>query len=903
MEKIKIEHTFDILPHEHVESSVDEYALFLKEYKNSNKYRLIFSFNPICSNVLFNTITEIVDKNGKLINVIDTKTYHPEKSLGKYLTYTSRNVTSITKEEMINDTAYSHSEIGGFEYHCGYDIFDNHILRSKEFVVVNKLGKSDDNKTVFNTLADYLRDCDGGIKYEKDMKDTRERDYFEKHLYTTDSVMSYHASINENLNEENGWLGFINKGNLQIPNVILDDKELTVNKVINNQDIGKFIDMYPDRSLYSILPKYNALQKRYEDNWVFCLTYPHSNDSTHALVSEQSVGYNGLECKFKLYESLFLGVDPDTKIITLRTFVEHGLTAGDKFRLAYFYKNENGKIISSGETINACSVIETGSNEYEKTQYMKTRLGDVYSLIYELCVLLKTDSGSTDSGTTDTGTPYYFTVGKEFFENDKLEFRFRRVVGNEDCKYYLRKFTKLKKRDGSDYSYTLNKLAFSKNVYGDSIGEIIYDNIIDISDFRNNLGMPLSEIFITVFKTNYGHKEWYGGRTNSGDTSLIETSHCFGKITSGFDMPSDDNCADYNIHKLHNIPTVDTAYTYDLTWVPIPGSPLEDDITIKDSRDEYYGDLVEFHEGMLTERVLEDVYYRFNTEQRETLNESFGDLIYHEIIRDDYDVNNVNEGNKSGFTVEAKSISEIDEKKDTRCKEKKDTTCKVAANLNPEGYYYKPHHRIQLKEYLPDVYWGTDTLMGIKEMSVSNSGDTGVTKYEIECDRTYYMSKYDKIYLVEINNPNNIVYGYITASSGKIYEICFNEDVDMYEIIEKIDGINTLSKSFRLFKVNPLRPNNAYLLPDASGIYEWREFKGFNDMDFNDTLYNRPFTNGTHYLHENINLYLKRQDPFGLYGLSFDSNTPFFKTNLVIFGNEKDVNNKEYIKNTEPDLC
>lgn len=887
MEKIKIEHTFDILPHEHIESSVDEYALFLKEYKNSNKYRLIFSFNPICSNVLFNTITEIVDKNGKLINGMNINPSNVEEPLMKYLKYTSRDIlTGITNEDMINDTAYSHSEIGGFEYHCGYDIFDNHILRSKEFVVVNKLGKGNtDNNVVFNTLSDYLRDGDGGIKSEKDMKYETEEKYFDKHLYTTDSIMSYHASINENLNEENGWLGFINKGNLQIPNVILDDKEITVNKVINNQDIGKFIDMYPDRSLYSILPKYNALQKRYEDNWVFCLTYPYSNDSTHALVSEQSVGYNGLECKFKLYESLFLGVDPDTKIITLRTFVEHGLTAGDKFRLAYFYKDKDGGIISSGETINTCSVIETGSNEYEKTQYMKTRLGDVYSLIYELCVLL-------DSGTTDTGTSYYFQVGDDFFKNDKLEFRFRRVVGNEDCKYYLRKFKKLKKRDGSDYSYTLNKLAFSKNVYGDSIGEIIYDNIIDVSDNRNNLGMPLSEIFITVFKTNYGHEQWYGGGFNSGDTSLIETSHCFGKITSGFDMPSDDNCIDYNIHKLHNIPTGDIVYKrdYDLTWVPTPGSPLEDDITIKDTNEYYYGDLVEFHEGMLDERVLEDVYYRFNTEQRETLNTSFAVLNYHEIVRDDYDVN---EGNKSGFTVEAKSISEIDIENRN-----------VAANLNPEGYYYKPHYRIQLKEYLPDVFWGTDTLMGIKEMSViPNSGDTGVTKYKIECDRTYYMSIYDKIYLVEINNPNNIVYGYITYSSGKTYEICFNEDVDTDKIIENVDGIDTLSKTFRLFKVNPLRPNNAYLLPDASGIYEWREFKGFNDMDFNDTLYNRPFTNGTHYLHENINLYLKRQDPFGFYGLSFGSNTPFFKSNLIIFGNEKDVNNKEYIKNTEPDLC
>ena len=54
---IKIEHTFDILPHEHIEAKVNEYTLFMKEYDDSNKYRLVFSFNPICSNVLFNTIT------------------------------------------------------------------------------------------------------------------------------------------------------------------------------------------------------------------------------------------------------------------------------------------------------------------------------------------------------------------------------------------------------------------------------------------------------------------------------------------------------------------------------------------------------------------------------------------------------------------------------------------------------------------------------------------------------------------------------------------------------------------------------------------------------------------------------------------------------------------------------
>ena len=111
--RVNIEHTFDILPHEHVEAKVDEYALFVKEYNESEKYRLVFSFNPICSNVLFNTITEITQNEGSdecklfnmnvnnaLIQIDSTK----DKDLYDYLTYTSRKdsndkTTFLTKEK------------------------------------------------------------------------------------------------------------------------------------------------------------------------------------------------------------------------------------------------------------------------------------------------------------------------------------------------------------------------------------------------------------------------------------------------------------------------------------------------------------------------------------------------------------------------------------------------------------------------------------------------------------------------------------------------------------------------------------------------------------------------------------------------------------------------------------
>jgi hypothetical protein len=56
---------------------------------------------------------------------------------------------------------------------------------------------------------------------------------------------------------------------------------------------------------------------------------------------------------------------------------------------------------------------------------------------------------------------------------------------------------------------------------------------------------------------------------------------------------------------------------------------------------------------------------------------------------------------------------------------------------------------------------------------------------------------------------------------------------------------------------------------------------------------NRPFTNGAHYIHNTINFYLRRQDPFGEYGLQYcDADNPM--TNLTPYGDYKDTEIYEY---------
>ena len=171
------------------------------------------------------------------------------------------------------------------------------------------------------------------------------------------------------------------------------------------------------------------------------------------------------------------------------------------------------------------------------------------------------------------------------------------------------------------------------------------------------MGRELSEIYITVFKTNYGHAEWYSNYGSSAKSEEnVEKSHCFGPLTAGFDLPNDQR--DYNVHCIHNIPS---GNTNNIDSSPIALHSLNESSTgttnnvkgIRISDDSFYGDIIEFDEVTLRETVLEEVYFRFNTYQREdTTYEYCRDLRYRDISSDDYDAN--------GFIVEDRSIKTIE---------------------------------------------------------------------------------------------------------------------------------------------------------------------------------------------------------------------------------------------------
>ena len=631
---------------------------------------------------------------------------------------------------------------------------------------------------------------------------------------------------------------------------------------MNNNKAGEFIDMYPDRSLYSFVPKYNKHRDRQENNWDYCLTYPYTSVTDHKLVYEANYNYNGIECVLICTSDIVLG--DDNTLLLFKTYVKHNLNVGSKLKIAMFFGG------TSAETAVSISVVGIGNGGYDAEHYFSVRLSDITSLLE----LLDVDNNDI--------------VKCEEFKN--ITFRYAKYVNGCRCKYYFRKFRKIPNFIGTNidpndgvsdseietiisgkkqvFNTSLNKIGFAENAYSDKIVEIIFNDDVNVTGLKDNLGRALSEIYLTIVKTNYGHNKWYEQKKYTDPD--IEFSHCFGKITTGLDM--ENGKLDYNVHTIHNIPT-NNAWKY----IPKAGESIEDDVTI--SNDDFFGDLVELSPYTLEETTLEVIYHRFNTAQREYVKDNdkeFYDIFYDDIAFDDFDIQQtVNGENYNGFRIRKAPYCSVTPN---------ETENQFPGNLMPEGYYYQPHYKIKLKDYSPEVSWGSNQ----KVMFTIENSDSENNIYEIRTLTNYYFNVKDNFILYDKKTLNKII-GTIVHVSGKYYtEITLAAELD--------DGKEL--DDYLMFKINPIRPNSAYDLDDGTGRYVWRNFLPSSALTTENELYNEPFVNGAHYKFKNINFYLRRQDPYGLYGLSVSLTTqiPLPLANLIIGGNEADIDKFDYVE-------
>lgn len=865
-----------LLPIEKVTTDINEEELYQQERANCNTIRLITTINPICSNVLYNPLTEVVYKEGS-----PSMYSYGYKTEG--ITLPDECPTSGRTEfsgytEMIRDTQLSQYE--DIKYHCGLDIFNNHIMRNSSFKTVC-LG-NEKNGGAFNTLTDTMRYYNGSdVKGYNDNTDENiggDPSIGKLHLYTTDDVLTFDESLEKNLKIENGWVGFKNASNMPI---YYQNKKIPFNNVINNKQACEFICLAPEKDLFSFTPKYNKYKNRLEKNWHYYITYPSSATTNVPYIRK---GTNSLKIVYFDENTRNSGSKSGIKIYSI---TKHGLNVDDVVNIyngdeliiknshVLFVDDEHTFTCEKGGVVISDSWIDVTKDEWSglegesgmtiTSNELSFKSTDDYTFSDGTEFTLKKNGGKLEVSFEKMNyIAYILPNGNVNLDPNTQDITYKQVVNGEEVEYYVRIFSQLPnwrfakekptayniyknnstliKDNQVGFENHISNLAFAKNIYGDDISQIVFTDDINIGELKDNLGRPLTEIYLTLLKNNKGYKDWYDGNNWEGcklkNNVDIEYSHMFGKLNCGFNLSPHalklkndkilghitkmTNVEDMVLSGLTNLDdnTTDEIYLYDNTT----------DGTEKTKN--YYGDLCCLSRVVYAERTIDVAMGRFNTSQRES-----GIQLRpfkEDIESDDYD-------SGSEFTA---------------------ITTKISTNIETyEGYCYKMHYKIPIKTYSNELEYQYPEVSKIKRQDNYLTKISDFYSGSIMTDVEHYLENDDIFLLYDIKN--DIWYNGEVMKVKSLYEFeCkIHIDCDDKENNIKFSGItNDNRANYRILRKEPTIPNYALLTKDGTRRYIWRWIlQNGNDSYSTNELY--PFTNGALYIHQNINVYVKRQDP------------------------------------------
>ena len=882
-----------LLPTNDVSEIVSQYDQYLLERESCNKIRLTCQVNPICTNVLFNPITEIVryegSNNVELLNYLDENTDLKNTDLlykdTKVLCSSSSSSNHHTNA--IRDTQLSNTK-NGFIYYCGLDILNNHLIRSNTFKTICRCDKVSE---VFNTIGDTMRDVSGNQVIEtlyfpvSSSVEGHKKDV-EAHIYRYDDILQFDESISNRLIKKyDGWVGFYNRSKIKSYSNFENGDIMDIERPIMYKNGGDFIEMYPDRSLYSFVPKFNKYRNRIEKNWEYCITYP-SSSTTEGF---ESIINGDLKSLKAIYFDENSQGDNGGSQLVIYGITKHGLKVGDFVNIYNTYiedgKTVNEVVAYSAEVTNVVDdyifilqgISSTISDTWCYLSDMTKKENDNETLYYN-DVGYKNHSNKylTKSG---SDTKYYIINNKYVNLDDKAQnISYKKVVNGVECDYYVRVFEKVPnfknasavtsseydiyKNDSEliheyqdkkyDFESHVSRLAFAKNIYGDDVGEIVFTDDIDISNLIDNLGRPISTLYIMFFKSNKGYKEWYGFYTQEDikkndkridiNSDNVTYSHCFGMLTCGYET-SDESICNSDIDSIYTINNIgESSQGISISKLNKGRGDYYYDTEIAyDVDKKFYGDICCYDGYNIVEESIQPIMHRFNTAQRESSN-SLSNVFYQKfnydnIIYDDYDIN-------QNFTIKTDVVKNVNQKK--------------------EGYYYKPFYPIEIKTFgsLNSVSPDFLKIIGIKKYD----GENG-RYYSISTLSYHYLSPGDKSMIYDTEQDK--YYTLVTIKNNesnykKFYFVAYDE-----KGTEKVDlDISDYSK-FKLFKIDNLEvSSHASLLKDGTCRFVWRDLynNGFSPTSAKSTE-EYPFTNGAFYINKRIDIYVRRQDPYGVYGL------------------------------------
>lgn len=459
-------------------------------------------------------------------------------------------------------------------------------------------------------------------------------------IYQRNGVTQSEKTDANQVIEKDGWFGYFDDDAETAQEYVRDANNYNDNK----SSLCELIHFSPGPN------RLNFDDSDGEQNYILKITYPYETQNDIQLVNNNS--------NVSLKDGInIIGVEErvmnERSYSSFRCVINHGLKKGD---IVTLYK--------------------TGT--LSDQQYQVVELGDQTNNQRDRYFVLDIPVNETSSQIDK----------KTFFLYEKTS-TFKRTKDDVPSEYYVRKFKSITTgfRD-----YDLFPASFAESYFGDEEVAYNFTTDIDVSDLKDNLGRPLSELFLTIVKvdtdTSDDFKDTYWkGLSQNNSIPLSLRNRFWTHIQGGF-LTENDTSVNYNVRSI-------SADGYEQTHF---GSV---DNGIDESDEDFVGDISEYNSVELTERILEPVYHRINT-------------VYREYRKDILNLSSTD------------GEYEVDDLR--------------------EGYIYRPHYRIKIREFSTYIETGDESrVIGIPDYATfdyqytrSNGDNENVYRWRDLLDVGFY---------------------------------------------------------------------------------------------------------------------------------------------------------------------
>lgn len=199
-------------------------------------------------------------------------------------------------------------------------------------------------------------------------------------------------------------------------------------------------------------------------------------------------------------------------------------------------------------------------------------------------------------------------------------------------------------------------------------------------------------------------------------------------------------------------------------------------------------------------------------------------------------------------------------------------------NISPEGYFYAPFYEVTLKELDDELQYvdvrrinfnPTSASVSRRDIDVYNPNDGSTSSATLYDIKLVAPVPYDLI----IGQPFSIYdiekemtyRAYLSDFSGRNLTVTTKEAISPVGLTGNKPGLNGKSQ-YIISYLSDNAPEYAEFIPSSQRLV-WRGPKKMSDLESTSSIYDMPFANGRNYIHKNIDVFVRRQDPHGEYKL------------------------------------